>query len=295
MKQRLPALLSFALLGGCTGVSQQQVETQTARQLTRSPQFLHPAEIVVTGSDVELTGFLYRPVTPGTHPAMLQLHGCAGFRNAAGTPNESYRFWAEHWVRLGFVVLIPDSLTPRGEKEICTQNVRKIRANVERVRDAYAGLSHLAGLDDVDVSRIFLQGWSNGGTTTLNALAANAPGRKAGGPQFRAAVAYYPGCFQLIRGNWSPTVPLLIQSGAADDWTPARYCEQIAERAKVGGAPVEMDVYPDAHHSFDRLRQPVRLLPNVGASGKGAHVGTNPAAREKSLRRTTEWVLSQSR
>lgn len=295
MKQRLPAWLSVALLAACAGVSQQEIQAQTVPPPVRSTGSLHPGEIVVTGSDVELTGFLYGPTTPGVHPAMLQLHGCSGFRNAAGIPNESYRFWAEHWVRLGFVVLILDSLTPRGEKEICTQNVSKIRVNVERVRDAYAGLAYLAGLANVDPSRIFLQGWSNGGSTTLNALSANAPGRKAAGPQFKAAVAYYPGCFQLIREHWNPTLPLLVQAGAADDWTPARYCEQIVDRAKAGGAAVNIDVYPDAHHSFDRLRQPMRFLPSVGAGGKGAHVGTNPEAREKSLRRTTEWVLSQSK
>lgn len=295
VKQGLAAWLSIGLLAGCSGVSQQEIQSQTPPPTVWRINSLHPGEIVVTGSDVELTGFLYRPAIPGIHPAMLQLHGCSGFRNAAGSPNESYLFWAEHWVRLGFVVLILDSFTPRGEKEICTQNARKIRVNVERVRDAYAGLSYLAGRADVDPSRIFLQGWSNGGSTTLNALSANASGRKAGGPQFKAAVAYYPGCFQLIREHWSPTLPLLIQSGAADDWTPARYCEQIVERAQASGAPVDMDVYPDAHHSFDRLRQPMRFLPNVGVGGKGAHVGTNPEAREKSLRRTTEWVLSQSK
>ena len=226
---------------------------------------------------------------------MLHLHGCGGFLNVAGLPNESYRFWAEHWVRLGFVVLVLDSLTPRGEKEICTQNARRIRVNVERVRDAYAGLSYLAGLSDVDPGRILLQGWSNGGSVTLHALSATAPGRKPDGVRFKAAVAYYPGCAPLTRESWRPTAPLLIQTGAADDWTPAQPCELIVERARAIGSQAEIDVYPDAHHSFDRVRQPVRLVPNVGAGRKGAHVGTHPEAREKSLRRTTEWVLAQVR
>jgi dienelactone hydrolase len=297
VKQWLQVLLCVTTLSGCTSVSQQPIGAEIPPAQSRQPSIvrsLQPGEVVVSGSDVELTGFLFRPAAPGIHPAMLQLHGCAGFRNAAGTPNESYRFWAEHWVRLGFVVLILDSFTPRGEKEICTQNVRRIRVSVERVRDAYAGLSYLAGLADVDPLRIFVQGWSNGGSTTLNSLTANAPGRKPEGPQFKAAVAYYPGCMQLINRRWRPTVPLLIQSGAADDWTPARYCEQLVEQVGKEGTPVEIDVYPDAHHSFDRLRQPVRFVPNVGLGLKGAHVGTNPEAREKSLRRTTEWVLSQA-
>ena len=295
MKHWLLAFVVASLLTGCTVIAQPQPEQPLAAQeaLARNP--LRPVAVSVSGSDVELSAFLYRPNSPGAHPAMLQLHGCGGFRNAAGTPNESYRFWAEHWVRLGFVVLVLDSLTPRGEKEICTQNARRIRVNVERVRDAYAGLSYLAGLPDVDPARILLQGWSNGGSTTLNALSATAPGRNADGPRFKAAVAYYPGCLQLTREPWRPTTRLLIQSGAADDWTPAKHCELIAERARANGSTVDIDVYPDAHHSFDRVRQPVRLLPNVGPGRKGAHVGTHPEAREKSLRRTTEWVLAQVR
>lgn len=293
VKQWVPALVGVALLAGCSSISQQRIEIQTASPPPPSTSALHPGEVMVSGSDVGLTGFLYRPATPGVHPAMLQLHGCSGFRNAAGVPNESYRFWVEHWVRHGFVVLILDSLAPRGEQEICTQNTRKIRANIERVQDTYAGFSYLARLADVNPSRIFLQGWSNGGSTTLNALSANAPGRDAGGPQFRAAVAYYPGCFQLVHEYWRPTLPLLIQAGAADDWTPVRFCEQIVERAKAGGAPVELDIYPDAQHSFDRQGRPLRFRSGVGAGRKGAHVGTNPEAREKSLRRTTAWVLSK--
>lgn len=292
VKHWLCLSLGLSLLG-CAGSYETRPNANSESLPLESK--MHPGEVVVPGSDLDLTGFLYRPVTPGRHPAMLQLHGCSGFRNATGMPNESYRFWAEHWVRLGFIVLVLDSLTPRGEKEICTQNARNIRVSVERVRDAYAGLMYLSALEQVDASRIFVQGWSNGGSTTLNALPANAPGRKAAGPQFRAAVAYYPGCFQLIRTRWTPTIPLLVQSGAADDWTPAIHCEQIAEQARSEGANVEMDVYPDALHSFDRVRQPIRFIANVGAGHKGAHVGTNAEAREKSIRRTTEWVLNQLR
>ncbi|MEO8132419.1 MAG: dienelactone hydrolase family protein [Betaproteobacteria bacterium] len=278
------------LLAGCA-------TSTTQLQQVSSPPFsaLHRGEVFVPSPDVQLTGFLYQPATPGPHPAMLHLHGCSGFRNAAGMPNESYRFWADHWVQRGFVVLILDSLAPRGEKEICTQNALRIRAHVERVRDAYAGLAYLQGLPGVDGDRVFLQGWSNGGTTTLNAINADAPRPRSGRPGFRAAIAYYPGCLQLAREFWNPTTPVLIQAGAADNWTPAVYCQQIAERARGAGVDVSIDTYPDAHHAFDRLRLPFAFRPNVGAGNKGAHVGTNGPARDSALKRTTDWVLGFSR
>ena len=116
--------LGLSLLTGCA-VSETGLNASPASLPLVSK--MHPGEVVVPGSDLDLTGFLYRPVSRGRHPAMLQLHGCSGLRNATGMPNESYRFWAEHWVRLGFIVLVLDSFTPRGEKEICTQNARNIR------------------------------------------------------------------------------------------------------------------------------------------------------------------------
>ena len=52
-------------------------------------------------------------------------------------------------------------------------------------------------------------------------------------------------------GTYKPLAPLLILSGELDDWTPAEPCRQLATRARAAGAPVDIVVYPGAHHSFD--------------------------------------------
>jgi dienelactone hydrolase len=255
------------------------------------------ADVRLPGDGIELRGRLYLPATPGRSPAIVMLHGCSGLWRRDGEPTASYAFWAEHFRERGHVVLLLDSFGPRGEKEICTQAKRSISPSADRPRDAYAALRWLAARADVDSGRVHLMGWSNGGTAVLNTLRPDAPGRNVEGPAFRSAVAFYPGCADFAKETYRPVAPLLIQAGASDDWTPARFCTALAGQAAAG--MVEIDVYPDAHHSFDRVGQAVRERPEVRnpnrASGRGATVGPNPEARAKAIARTTDWIRQHGR
>ena len=250
--------------------------------------------IRIPGPGVELEARLYRPAGPGPFPAIVMMHGCGGLWVRGGNePTPNYRFWAEHFRDRGFMALHVDSFGSRGEREICTQKDRRISAARDRPRDAFAALAWLVAREDVDARRIHLMGWSNGAMAVLNALRPGAPGRPAeGGPQFRSAVAFYPGCGALARGEYSPVTPLLIQSGGADDWTPARNCVELARKAK--GAPLEIDVYEGAHHGFDSPSGSVRTRPDVrnlsSPSGWGATVGPNPEARTKAIERATAFI-----
>ena len=252
-------------------------------------------EVHFPGPGIELAGRLYEPAgDEGRRPAVVMLHGCSGMWANDTEPTLSYLRWAEHLAQHGFVALLLDSFRPRGQREICTQQDRPILPGRDRSRDAYAALRWLAARPDIDPARIHVLGWSNGGQTVLNALRPDAPGRQATGPQFRSGVAFYPGCRGIGVPPYRPAAPLLIQAGAADDWTPARYCEALVAEAKEGGASVEIDVYPDAHHSFDRVGTRIRYRPDVynpsKEGGRGATVGPNPAAREKSIARATAFL-----
>ena len=251
----------------------------------------------VPGPGVQLVGRLYVPDGNGRFPAIVMLHGCSGLWGKSGEPTASFEFWAEHFRALGYVALLLDSFGPRGEREICTQMNRKVSEATDRPRDAHAALRWLAERPDVDGRHIHLMGWSNGAMATLHALRPDAPGREAQGPQFRSGVAFYPGCASLAKAGYSPIAPLLIQSGGADDWTPARNCELLA--ARTPGRLVEIDVYPGAFHSFDRIGQPIRERPDVRnpnrPGGRGATVGTHAEAREQSIARVTGWLAGQAK
>lgn len=263
------------------------------------PAFAAGEKVTFPGPGIELAGRLYRPTGDGPFPAMVLMHGCAGmWRQDGQEPTAAYDFWAEHWRNRGYAALLVDSFGSRGEKEICTQKDRTVSPVRDRPRDAYASLEWLASRKDIDPQRIHLMGWSNGAMAVLNTIKADAPGRPEKGPEFRSATAFYPGCAALERGDYRTVVPLLIQTGANDDWTPARPCESLVGKAKAKGASMEIDVYPDAHHAFDgygKVRSRPEVRNTASPTGWGATVGADFEARNQAIRRTTAWVDARNR
>lgn len=256
--------------------------------------------VTFPGPGVELAGRLYRPEGPGPFPAFVLLHGCSGmWRRDGQEPTPAITAWAEHWRKRGYLTLMVDSFGPRGYREVCTMQNRPITPERERPRDAFAALEWLAARPDVDPARIHVQGWSHGGSTVLNTIKEGGPINPAAGPRFRSAVAFYPGCGGLVRAaDFRVVVPLLVQTGENDDWTPARHCEALVEKFGLRGAGMEIDVYPEAHHAFDGVGR-VQVRPEVrnlaSPTGLGATVGAHPEARAKAFRRTTDWVAAHDR
>lgn len=280
VKSILAAIFSLALLAPLAALG--DYATQQVR---------FPALNDFEGRPITLTGWLYRPSGKGPFPAVVMLHGCGGQYDRYGNLTPSYHRWAELLGKEGYVALLADSFGPRGQRSICEQQTRTILVGRERVEDAYAALRWLARRPDVVAARVGLIGWSNGGSGTLfSLLPANR--REA---EFRAAVAFYPGCLSLSRARtpYRPYAPLLLLAGEEDDWTPAAPCVELTASAKRAGAIMDIVTYPGAHHSFDRVNLPVRYRPNVRnpnqPDGRGATVGEHPEAREDAVRRTLEF------
>lgn len=249
-----------------------------------------PEEINIPGPDVALYSILYRPDGAGPFPAVVALHGCAGLGKPGGGERE--RDWAQRLTGLGFVVLFPDSYGSRELGSQCRIQKRSIRTDRERVADAHAARRWLQGQAFVKADRVSLLGWSNGASTVLWAVR---PRTSAGpdGPDFRAAVALYPGCRRSNATAWSARIPTLILIGAKDDWTPAQACRQMVDGARGRTAQAAIVVYPGAYHGFDQPNQPIRMLSGIAVSADGSgvvHVGTDPAARADAIKRVPEWL-----
>jgi len=192
--------------------------------------------------------------------------------------------WGEFWASRGVVALLPDSFGPRGEGHgfgrFSHDDPERDNVNERTVRplDAEGALAWLRTRQDVDANRVFLQGWSNGGSTTLNVMTRQ--GAKRG---FRAALAFYPGCGKSARleDTIRTSAPITMFLGSDDEEVNPDYCEKVAERSLAAGTKIDVIMYPGATHDFDdpgEKRQGVRgnVTAKADAMAKAAKVVQGP-------------------
>ena len=201
---------------------------------------------------------LLKPDGPGPFPAIVLHHQCGGLHISTGAPNRSMGTWARLAVRQGYVVLLIDSLGPRGVDTVCLESKKGV--NFPRgIRDALQAADHLRTLPYVDQKRIAHVGFSWGAMTALMGSATDLKGTLPLGGGFAASVALYPGCFTL-KSPYGPPFeivrnriehPVLVLMGAKDIETPAAECVSKLQAAKDAGAPVEWYVFPNATHCWD--------------------------------------------
>ncbi len=250
-------------------------------------------QVDIPQSDTTLHGILFRPEGDGPFPGVVALHGCESLINRSGKMAAHFADWGERLVAAGLAVVFPDSFGSRGLRTQCRVFERKVRTEHERVADANAARRWLESQPWAIQDRVSVAGWANGAMASLWAVQPRATPRD-GMADFRAAVAFYPGCRQLSELAWSARIPTLILIGRADDWTAPAPCEQMVAGARGRSALASLVVYQGAYHEFDRPDYPVRELTGLAytADGSGrAHIGTNAAARTDALKRVPEWLL----
>lgn len=220
--------------------------------------------------------------------AVVALHGCGGLYATTGARrgqlNARHQAMADLLVSEGYAVLMPDSLTPRGESELCTQRIGQRRIDqTERRADALGALAWTAAQPGLDAGRVALLGWSHGGSAVLSATDASRGDVRSAPVTPALAVAFYPGCGAAARGGYRPSTRLVMMLGELDDWTPPGPCIELGRQ--VGA---EVHVFPGAYHDFDNPAGRVRVrtdVPNGVRPGQGVHVGPDPQAREKAYAR----------
>jgi dienelactone hydrolase len=259
-----------------------------------------PAPVAPTPVDIPLDkgvlkAVLFRPDGAGPFPAVVALHGCDGLVTRKGVLGTRSRDWAEHLVKAGFVVLLPDSYGSRGLGSQCGVRRRTVRSSRDRVADANAARRWVQAQTYVEPHHVTLLGWSTGANTVLWTVRRRIALADTNGKDidFRSAVALYPGCARLDNAGWSARVPTLILIGAADDWTPAPACQHMVAGARGRSAGISIVVYPGAYHDFDHANRPVGLRIGVALSASSTgtvHSGTNPVARADALTRVPEWL-----
>lgn len=236
-------------------------------------------------SGVRLNGHWFAaPGQPTARPVVLALHGCGGLYDGKRRLASRYTDYAAWLNQRGVHALMLDSFGSRGLGSQCSTRHRDRRVQVDvRRQDVIAALQWLSAQPGVDARRMALLGWSNGATTALNVidLARGEP------PALAGVAVFYPGCGPLLRqsATLAPRVPLLMQLGGADDWTPPEPCQRLAELQRARGhTDVTLRTYAGAYHGFDSTA-PMRFRADVpnGVDRAGVHQGGDAQAREQSL------------
>jgi dienelactone hydrolase len=238
------------------------------------PAQAEPETVYFKSADgqADIAGYLFRPRAPGPRPAIVLLHGRAGPYSAnfnkdceqvargirspcnAATLSKRHMMWGEFWAARGVIALLPDSFGPRGMAHgfgrFSHGDPERDEVNEKTVRplDAEGALAYLRGRNDVVASRVFLQGWSNGGSTALNVMI-----RQGASAGFRAALVFYPGCGReaLLENAVATASPLSMFLGADDEEVSPANCQHVAERSLKAGTNIAVMLYPDATHDFD--------------------------------------------
>ena len=235
--------------------------------------------LVTDTREATFTSWLAKPEGEGPFPAVVLMHGCSGTER--NTSHQTvWRGLNGHAALLndyGYVTLIVDSFGARRITDGCQTGGKYYPVQVS---DAHAAFDHLASLPFVDDERIGFVGLSLGGGTALRlAMGSSVASRtREGHGSYAALVAYYPWCeadrvFDLAR-------PFLVLIGEKDDWTPASRCIAMHSLAEIAAPDMELEVYPDAHHSFDLPMQGPYYV--EGMNGRFHTVAGNSTARRDS-------------
>ena len=245
-------------------------------------------------------------------PCVIALHGSNGWMG-------HHQDHIEGWVNAGLAVCKVYSFSSRAIDSTVHDQLTVTHAMM--LVDAFRARSALA--QDPRIGKIGITGWSLGGTVAL--YSAWSPIIEVLGGQFDTHVPFYPAAH--IRPEikqWSDS-PMLILHGEVDDWTPLHLVESLMPELPNA----KLHVYPDAHHSFDGVKEltwishAVRLKKrtvwidkNGCMSGelfwgirwplnkrwqrkwvirflrnRGAHVEGNPVARADSLERAKQFLI----
>jgi len=231
-----------------------------------------------------LVGYIFAPLNPTTTraPAIVMMHGRAGAYSLAAngvfdasTLSKRHQAWGRLWAENGYVAILVDGFGPRGYPAGFgrgSYDFRPEELNEVTVRplDAYGALAYLRTRPDIIPDRVGLQGWSNGGSAALAAMAVGAPGISKPSPSsgFRAALVFYPGCklkSHFAEEGFLPYAPVRVFHGSDDEEVSAIRCAKLVERSRSLGGDIEMTLYDGATHDFD---DPGRRRQGVDANAK---------------------------
>jgi dienelactone hydrolase len=208
---------------------------------------------------VKLSAWLMKPEGAGPFPAIVLLHGCEPWSK------QRFHQWGDLFVTWGYVVLAPDSLTPRGLKEVCpkysaAQKFRQKRNYAYRklapragpnlrVYDMLDAVRFLAKLSYVNPKKLHIAGWGHGGETAIRG--AYPIKWEDVSPKPVAIIAFYPVCGGELAYLSTPIAPVLVLAGEKDEVVRLGSCKNTMRAVTSQSPKSKLVVYPGVVRSFD--------------------------------------------
>jgi len=71
--------------------------------------------------------------------------------------------------------------------------------------------------------------------------------------RFKAHLSFYPPCLVDLNLMSFSSAPIHILIGELDNWVSSEACEDLVDDLKGEGVNIDIDIYPESHHGFDRV------------------------------------------
>jgi len=185
------------------------------------------------------------PISPKA-PAMIVLHGSGGISDGRELT------YGEKFNNLGMYALVIDSYLSRGvEKMPHARRLFEI-SPFAQAADAIAGLNHIAGINEIDESKIGVIGFSFGGVTSyylnLDNITSKISRTKN---KFAANISLYGGCQFSFETPRLTEIPFLLVVGEKDESLDLEVCKKKFNNLNKNDPYSKFLIIPNAHHAWE--------------------------------------------
>ena len=244
---RIVSVLAVCVFGLKAASAQDFKEKWAAFYKEHYSSLPKPELIQTLGSNI--SNKVFKPEGSGPFPAVLLVH------TAGGLANDHIRNYAQALLAKGYVVLIQDSLGPRGIPFV-TRATPRAHPQIG-VKDAYQGLEYLIQQSYVDKNRIYQMGTSWGGFVASSLASKGVAEVNEAKGRFRASAGLYSSCglgstdpYRFIFSDFDRPI-LLLLAGDDKELKPGN-CFQDLQALKDKNLPLDFFIYEGIGHAWDK-------------------------------------------
>jgi len=195
---------------------------------------------------------VFKPEGEGPFAAVVLVH------TAGGLANEHIKVHAQNLLAKGYVVLVLDSLGPRGVPFV-SRTTPRAHPPIG-VKDAYHALDYLVQQSYVDKNRVYQMGTSWGGFVASSLGSKGIAEVNEAKNRFRATAGLYSSCglgttdpYRYVFEDTDRPV-LLLLAGQDQELKPGN-CFQELETLKGKGLPIDFHIYEGIGHGWDKKNE----------------------------------------